>query len=140
MPHSGVIIHAMERSKRGLVATVVIAICAMVGVTAAFMSSASPYVTVAEAKTAKGESLHLAGQIDAKTLTDDRIHGKLSFVLIDKNGDRIQVVHTGEPVNNLGDVKQVVAIGHVEKGVFVSEKMLVKCPTKYESDESKSGA
>ncbi len=120
--------------------TGLVAAAAMVGVTAAFMNSASPYVTVAEAKVAKGDRLHLAGNIDPKTVRDDRIHGRLSFTLTDRLGQKIEVVHTGEPVNNLGDAKQVVAIGHVEKGVFISEKMLVKCPTKYEGTDSKSGA
>jgi len=132
--------YVMRSKRTGAIVTGIVALAALSGITVAFLKSGSPYVTVAEAKGSKGDSLHLAGSIDLATLRDDRIHNKLSFTLIDRTGARMQVVHTGEPVNNLGEAKQVVAIGHVENGVFVSEKMLVKCPTKYEGVDSKSGA
>jgi cytochrome c-type biogenesis protein CcmE len=130
----------MPNKKKGAVVTGVIAVLAMAGVTAAFVTSASPYVTIKEAQHISGDSLHLAGAVDLPSLRDDRVHNKLQFVLADKNGDRIPVIYTGEPLGDLRDAKQVVAIGHVVNGVFVSEKMLVKCPTKYKSTDSKSGA
>jgi cytochrome c-type biogenesis protein CcmE len=130
----------MQTKKKGVILTGIVAILAMGGVTAAFVTSASPYVTVAQALHTDGDRLHLAGVIEPGTLHDDRIHNRLTFTLIDKKGDRIPVLHTGEPVANLADVKQVVAIGHVVNGVFLSQKMDVKCPTKYEAAPSLSGA
>jgi cytochrome c-type biogenesis protein CcmE len=130
----------MRTKKKGAVVTGIIAVFAMMGVTVAFVSSASPYVTANEARHSTGSRLHLAGKIDTPTLVDDRLHRELRFTLIDKDGGKIQVIHTGDPISNLADAKQVVAIGHVVNGVFISEQMLVKCPTKYEAGDSKSGA
>lgn len=126
--------------KIGASVTACVAVFAMTGVVMAFLNNASPYVTVAEAKVTSGSRLHLAGTIDKKTVNDDRLGGKLAFDLIDKKGDRIRVEHVGEPVANMGDATEVVAIGKVENGTFVSQKMLVKCPTKYEKDRQTPAA
>lgn len=112
-----------------------LALLAAGGVVAAFVTSSSPYVSVKEAVANPGARVHLAGTIDPKSMKDDRIHGSLSFDLSDKDGQKIHVRHVGEPPANLGEAKQIVAIGHVEGGEFISEKMLVKCPSKYEADK-----
>lgn len=116
----------------GAMVTVIFVVVALTGVVWAFLANASPYVTIAEARTNGGSRLHIAGNILKNTVDDDRLKGKLQFDLQDANGDKIHVIHIGEPPSNMGDATQVVAIGSIKGNDFVSEKMLVKCPTKYE--------
>lgn len=130
----------MANLGRGAVISGLLALLAAGGVVAAFVSSSSPYVSIKEALANPGARVHLAGKIDPKTVRDDRLHGSLSFDLRDPAGDKIHVNHVGEPPANLGEATQVVVIGKLVGGEFVSEKMLVKCPSKYESDRTKPAA
>lgn len=105
---------------------------------ATFLTNASPYVTVAEALKTPGTDLHLAGD-----LLNPEVHGgaqeSISFTLRDQNKQVIPVEYTGEAIENLGEAKKVVAIGGMENGVFVSHKLLIKCPSKYTPNDAKSG-
>ena len=118
--------------KKGPVITAVVALIAMAGVVIAFMSNASPYVTIAQAKSAAGDRLHLAGDIIKPTVKNDLIHHALSFDVKDKDGNVITVMHRGEPPQNMSEATQVVAIGKIEGDKFVSDELLVKCPSRYE--------
>ena len=121
--------------KVGPVVTAIIAMLAMTGVVVAFMSNASPYVTIEQAKHSTGDRLHLAGDIQKATIKNDIARHTLSFDLKDANGQVVSVLHTGEPPSNMGQATKVVAIGKMEGDKFVSDQLLVKCPSKYEGAE-----
>ena len=104
----------------------------------AFSTSASPYVTIKQARTATGDRMHLAGKVDAETVHTDVYARTLSFRLTDADGDSIQVVNRGDIPPNLAEAKNVVAVGGVKNGVFESTQLIVKCPSKYESEKSDS--
>jgi cytochrome c-type biogenesis protein CcmE len=118
--------------KKGPVITAVVALIAMAGVVIAFMSNASPYVTIAQAKSAPGDRLHLAGDIVKSSVKNDLVHHALSFQVKDQNGDVVTVMHRGEPPQNMSEATKVVAIGKMEGDNFVSDQLLVKCPSRYE--------
>lgn len=105
----------------------------------ALMGSASPYVTVAQAKTHSQENLHLAGDIIKPSLMVRPREGTVRFDLRDDKGDIIPVVYKGNAPANMGEATRVVAVGKVENGTFQSHKLLLKCPSKYEGTE-KPGA
>lgn len=122
---------------KGPLVTGVVAVLAMGAVVAAFTASANPYVeTIAEAKVSKDSRMHLTGDIVKNTVVQDVKTGKIHFELRDKAGQTIEVVHQGDPPANMGEATKVVAVGGVKDGVFVSQKLLVKCPSKYEGDKS----
>jgi hypothetical protein len=58
----------MMRMKAGTLVAGLVAVGGLGAVVAAFLGNASPYVTVAEAKTMRGDNLHLAGDIVPGTL------------------------------------------------------------------------
>lgn len=99
----------------------------------AFMNNASPYVTIQEAKMSKGDRMHLAGDILKETLKTDAANNLVRFQLRDSEGQTCQVVYHGPPPANMGEATQVVAVGQMKDGDFVSNKLLVKCPSRYES-------
>lgn len=120
--------------KNGPIITAVVTLLAMTGVVVAFMSNASPYVTVAEARQSAGDRLHLLGTLDKSSIRMDFAKHVLKFNLKDPKGEVATVRYMGEP-QSLQTATEVVAIGKMQDGEFVSEQLLLKCPSKYEEDK-----
>ena len=121
--------------KRGVVVSIVVALLAVGGMVYAFLTNASPYVTVAEAKQAGPVSVHVAGDLIKDTLKTDLANRKITFDMKDEKGEVMSVVYSGPPPANMGDATQVVAIGQMKDGVFHSDRMLIKCPSKNEGKQ-----
>lgn len=119
---------------KGQVITTAVALLAMTGVFAAFLTSASPYVTVAQARESSGNRLHLLGNLEKDSIHLDPKSKALTFRIKDPKGEICTIKHIGEPPSNLSEAKEVVAIGSMKDGEFVSEQLLLKCPSKYEED------
>lgn len=120
--------------KKGPLLTAVVTLLAMAGVVTAFMSNASPYVTVAEARQSAGDRLHLLGTLVKGTFVPNVNNHALKFDLKDPKGEVVTVRYTGEP-QSLQTATEIVAIGKMQNGEFVSEQLLLKCPSKYEEDK-----
>lgn len=125
--------------QKGPLITAIVAGLAMTGVVVAFLGSASPYVTVAQAKTTAGDRLHLMGDLVKDSAHTDFSNGTLLFQLRDPNGAVVTVRHRGERPANIAEAAKVVAIGCMHGPEFVSDKLLLKCPSKYEG-QPKLGA
>lgn len=125
--------------KKGPVITAIVALVAMGGVVAAFVSNASPYVTIAQAKERHGERMHLAGDIVPGSVMTDLKSGELRFKVTDTDKATILVVHRGEMPSNINSATKVVAIGGIEGDHFKSEQLLLKCPSRYESEDKEKG-
>lgn len=121
--------------KLGALISGVVAVGAAVGLTTVFIQNASPYATITEAPKYVGSNgVHIAGQLVPKTLEQDPMKGEVRFQLKDDSGV-MNVVYTGSPVSNLHTATQVVVIGAYKEGTFHARDMLVKCPSKYESEK-----
>jgi len=97
------------------------------------MTNASPYVTIRQARTMEGNQLHLAGDLLKNSISTDFKTHTLKFRLKDSEGQVVTVLHKGEPPENMSEVTKVVAIGGMQGDQFVSNKLLLKCPSKYEA-------
>ncbi len=101
-----------------------------------FKTSLTPYVSVAEAKKSdskvqlKGERLD-NGRFDVAS-------NMFVFHIKDENGEKMEVVYDGPKPGNFDQATHVVCIGRYRKGVFRAEKLLVKCPSKYQEEGQKS--
>lgn len=98
-----------------------------------FSSTLNPYVTFAEAAQRSG-TVQVSGY-----LIDDNIHydlgsRQLQFKLEDEEGTRVPVTYAGVKPDNMEHAESVVVIGKFDGDVFVAERLLVKCPSKYEED------
>ncbi|MBS1714573.1 MAG: cytochrome c maturation protein CcmE [Armatimonadetes bacterium] len=122
--------------KIGAIVAVGLAVAGTAALTAAFVNNSSPYVTIKESQD-RGATVHVAGQIVPKTLKRNIMAQEVRFDLKDESGS-MPVVYTGPPQSNLETATQVVVIGTHKDGVFHAKQMLVKCPSKYESDDKKS--
>jgi len=101
-----------------------------------FSSALNPYVSFAQAATAKG-TVQVVGYLDTGEITYDRDGNQLRFTLVDKWGTTAQIVYAGAKPNNMEHAESVVVAGSYKDGLFHATKLLVKCPSKYE--EGKGG-
>ena len=120
----------------GAVLTAVFCLLAMGGVIYAFVANASPYVTVAQAKVSTSDNLHVAGDILKATVHQNLGDRTLDFDMKDETGT-VPVVYTGPIPQDMGEANKVVAEGGMKDGKFLSTKLLVKCPSKYESEKKR---
>jgi cytochrome c-type biogenesis protein CcmE len=119
---------------RGPIVSGVIVVLSVVAVVLAFANGSSQYVTMAQARTMTDDHLHLAGDLLKDSISPDIARHALRFKLKDQDGTIVNVFYKGEAPANMTEATKVVAIGHVEGDVFTSDKLLVKCPSKYEAE------
>jgi cytochrome c-type biogenesis protein CcmE len=100
-----------------------------------FSRSMTPYVSFAEAKAAP-RNVQVMGALEKGTSRYDTSSKTLHFTLLDmKTRESIPVAYTDVKPANFEDAVSIVAIGRYENGVFSAEKLLVKCPSKYQGEE-----
>jgi len=105
-----------------------------------FKSNLTPYVSFHEARS-DGRVVQVAGGLDRPSARYDQGQSALFFNLVDqKTGEKLPVVFHGLRPSNFSDAISIVAIGNWDaKGSeFDAQKLLVKCPSKYQGAEIKS--
>ncbi|HEY3204242.1 MAG TPA: cytochrome c maturation protein CcmE [Thermoanaerobaculia bacterium] len=100
----------------------------------AFQKTLTPYLTFDEAKKARGV-VQVMGSLDKTSDRYDTAREELSFDLLDASGRRMPVVYRGIRPGNFKDAISIVAIGRYREGRIQAEKLLVKCPSKYQGAE-----
>lgn len=129
--------------KSHLFGIIIIAIAVMIIVATA--GDASTYVTFGEAKemadNGNNQKIHVVGTL--KKDEQGHIVGiesgvdkvSFSFVLVDENHIE-QKVYYNEPMPaDFTKSEQVVIIGSYQKDAFLADKILLKCPSKYQEKE-----
>ena len=124
---------------------VIIAIAVMIIIITA--GDASTYVTFREAMKmaadGNNKKIHVVGQlkkdkegnVQGLQVTEDKL--SVSFLMID-NENFEQKIYYNEPMPpDLQRSEQVVVIGSFKEDVFVADKILLKCPSKYQEEEIK---
>ncbi|MEP7131515.1 MAG: cytochrome c maturation protein CcmE [Acidobacteriota bacterium] len=105
----------------------------LLGVTA-FQKTLTPYLSFDEARHARG-TVQVMGALDKQSDRYDTGRQELSFDILDPSGHRMPVVYRGIKPGNFKDAISVVAIGRFQEGRIDAEKLLVKCPSKYQGAE-----
>lgn len=120
--------------KKGYVIAVLMAL-AFVGLgLTAFQKTLTPYLGFDEARKAKG-LVQVMGALDKESDRYDTASQELSFDLLDDKGGRIRIAYRGTKPANFKDAVSIVAIGRFASGRIEAEKLLVKCPSKYQGAE-----
>lgn len=123
------------RTRRWVGLTVIVLFIAYTAMS--FSNSLTPYVTFAQAKTS-ASSVQVKGVLGngkVKTISDGKT---LEFTLRDEDGEEAIVLYNGVRVEGLEQATSIVAIGKFADGRFVAEKLLVKCPSKYQGSVKKT--
>jgi cytochrome c-type biogenesis protein CcmE len=103
---------------------------------ASFKTALTPYV---DYPTARGTDrvVQIAGGLAKDSARYDDQKHQLIFGLKDEaTGDELKVRYEGVKPGNFEDAVSIVAIGRFDSadGVFAADKLLVKCPSKYQGE------
>jgi cytochrome c-type biogenesis protein CcmE len=120
-------------NKRYIVGIALIVVCGIVGFTA-FRGSLTPYVGFAEARQLS-RTCQVMGTIDKENVRYDLTGGVLNFSIVDDQGHALPVAYRGVKPGNFDQAKSVVCNGRVVNGTFQADRLLVKCPSKYQGLE-----
>jgi cytochrome c-type biogenesis protein CcmE len=94
----------------------------------------TPYTSFAQARASR-TLVQIIGSLDqSQTVEFDVGTGQLSFALTDTAGDAMPVLYTGSKPENFEHATEIGAIGKYADGYFLAQQLLVKCPSKYESE------
>ena len=120
--------------KKGYVVAAALAVAfVLLGVTS-FTKTLTPYLSFGEARKARGV-VQVMGGLDKSSDRYDTTTQRLSFDLVDDRGARMPVTYGGIRPANFKDAISIVAIGRYRDGRIEAEKLLVKCPSKYQGAE-----
>lgn len=127
----------------------IILIAASIGLIIATTGSASNYVNFDEARKmaldGNTSSIHVVGQL--KKDTQGQIIGlekspdllSFSFLLLDENNHEQKVIYNEPMPPDFTRSEKVVVVGNYTKDDFVADKILLKCPSKYQETKLKAG-
>jgi cytochrome c-type biogenesis protein CcmE len=99
-----------------------------------FQKTLTPYLAFDDARQARGV-VQVMGGLDKTSDRYDTATERLFFDLVDEKGGRMPVVYGGTRPANFRDAISIVAIGRYRDGRIEAEKLLVKCPSKYQGAE-----
>ena len=127
--------------KRTLYLTGAVLLLAFAGFAfSSFQDSLTPYVTFAEAQRLD-RTLQVAGGLVAGSASYDSQQEALLFRLEEpETGSVLPVRYHGLKPANFEEAISIVAIGRWDAGgaVFAADKLLVKCPSKYQGVEAEA--
>lgn len=122
----------------------IIVIAVAIGLIITTAGDASQYLSFNEAKELadKGSStqVHVVGQLKKNEQGDvvgiqpspDKLSFK--FTLVDEEGNEQEVFHPNPMPTDFMRSEQVVIVGGYKQNNFVAEKILLKCPSKYQEE------
>lgn len=105
-----------------------------------FNESLTPYVPYDEARRAGERTVQVAGGLVAGSSSYDDVAHALHFTLTDpETGGTMPVRYEGLKPANFEEAVSIVAIGRYDATgeTFHADKLLVKCPSKYQGAEVK---
>lgn len=124
--------------RRALYAIGAVLILAFAGFAlASFKADLTPYVSYEQARSFERQ-VQVAGGLVQGSSAYDSERQSLLFTLHDEaTGDTLRVRYHGVKPGNFEDAISIVAIGryHEADGEFGADKLLVKCPSKYQGLE-----
>ena len=102
-----------------------------------FMDSVTPYVGIAAAQKATG-NVQVKGLLDQKAEAPHMEGDYFVFTLQDEDtGESMPVRYHGTKPDQFDEAHHIVAVGTFRDGAFQTDKLLIKCPSKYEQQKGK---
>lgn len=135
----------MKKSHIFIIVIIAVAVAIIVSST----NEASTYVTFSEAyQLASGgnaKSIHVVGEL--KKDPDGKVVGiepgadkvSFSFIMVDEGGKEQQVFYNEPMPQDFTRSEKVVVIGSYKGETFFAEKILLKCPSKYQENSINAG-
>lgn len=97
-----------------------------------FMDAVTPYVGIAEARKSTG-NVQVKGLLAQEAPAPHMEGENFVFTLQDEDTGETMLVHYhGTKPDQFDEAHHIVAIGKYKDTAFESDKLLIKCPSKYE--------
>lgn len=122
----------------------ILAIAAAIAIIATSAADTSSYVTFAEAYTLASNGskrdIHVVGELtkDGEGNVTGLMPGadkvSFSFSMIDDSGKEQRVYYNQPMPPDFTRSEKVVVVGHYSGETFIAEKILLKCPSKYQEE------
>ncbi len=129
--------------KSHILAIAVVAVAIMVIMSTA--TDASTYVSFTEARelseSGNKKKIHVVGtlkkDLDGNIVGIEKSPDQLAFkfLMLDEHAQEQQVLFPNPMPTDFDKSEQVVVVGAYENDVFLADKILLKCPSKYKEDE-----
>jgi cytochrome c-type biogenesis protein CcmE len=109
----------------------------------AFLKTTVQYVSIAEAKNTP-RTVQVLGNIDFSDVHFNADKSRLEFSIYDaessdlSKAEKLKIIYYGVVPGNFEQATQVVARGKNTVEGFIADKLLVKCPSKYQGLENAS--
>jgi len=127
--------HGMRFKKSHIVLIVLLAVA--VGIIISTLSDVSSYATFRQAAANPEQQFHIIGNlntekpIELSMLSQERY---FSFYMTDSNNEEQKVIFYGEKPQDIEKTEQIVIIGSMKEDVFLASNILLKCPSKYDTE------
>ena len=125
----------------------IMAIAMAMGIILTTAGDASSYVTFEEAKRRGSDGdrskIHVVGKLkktesdEVMDITPSKDQLSFTFVMLDENEAEQKVFHPNPIPQDFDRSEQVVVVGSYQKDLFIADKILLKCPSKYQGEEIK---
>ncbi len=117
-------------NKKIILAVLVIILCIMLGYTTVsnYMIEYSTINEILESKTAQND-IHVVGTIEPGSFTH-LYTDSYTFILTDDTAS-MNVIYTGSLPSSFSENSEIVIIGTMESGTFISTKLIARCPSKF---------
>jgi cytochrome c-type biogenesis protein CcmE len=124
---------------------ILVVIAAAIGILVSTAGDASTYVGFGEAyqmaTAGNQKDIHVVGQLKKDASGNiigieegtDRV--SFSFLLVDENGKEQKVEYDEPMPQDFTKSEKVVVIGRYKDDLFIANKILLKCPSKYQEED-----
>lgn len=123
--------------KTHIIAIAIIAVA--VGVIISTLADSSTFVDFAKAEQSKGKTFQVVGVLNKEkemVYNPQKNANLFSFYMLDKNGKECKVHYKGAKPQDFERSEQIVLTGKMQDEYFEAEKILMKCPSKYNNGET----
>ena len=101
-----------------------------------FADSVTPYVGIADAR-ASERNVQVKGLLDPAVAPHMENDAFVFSLADEETGETMLVRYKGVKPDNFDEAYHIVAIGKYAGDAFAADKLLIKCPSKYEAEKGK---
>jgi cytochrome c-type biogenesis protein CcmE len=116
----------------------ILVIALSIGAILSTFADSSTYASFLEATKEPEREFHVVGKLDTSKVLSynpEKDANLFSFFLIDRDGTEKQVLFNGSKPQDFERSEQVVITGKMNGSIFEANKILMKCPSKYNNGE-----
>lgn len=102
------------------------------------VSNSSTYATFSTAADHEGKTFHVVGKLNKEKPYEynPEVNANIfGFYLVDTEGAEIKVLYNGTKPQDFEKSEQVVIVGKMSGDKFHASEILMKCPSKYNSND-----